>query len=211
MLGRAGDVLEGKGSALDPPGGRAPWTLIPTGSRQHPDMFPDTIQTERLLLRPIRHADAVPIFRRYAGDREVCRYLTWQPHASVAQTEAYIASCLSATTARTYAIVLPNGPDLVGAFDLRRAVRFKAEYGYVLARSEWGKGLMTEALTAVVGWALAQPDIWRIGAVCDIDNVGSARVMEKSGLTREGILRRWIMHPNIAAEPRDCISFAKIR
>ncbi len=172
-------------------------------------MFPSTIHTARLLLRPICRADAEPIFLRYTRDPEVSRYLTWQPHTSVAQTGAYIESCLAATTSRTYAMVMPQAQEIVGAFDLRRAAQFKAEYGYVLARSEWGKGLMTEALTAVVAWALAQPDIWRIGGVCDVDNIGSARVMEKSGLAREGILRRWIMHPNISAEPRDCLSYAK--
>ena len=70
---------------------------------------------------------------------------------------------------------------------------------------------MTEALLEVVDWAMRQDSIWRIGAVCDIENPASARVMEKAGLRREGILRRWIIHPNIGSEPRDCFSYAKIR
>jgi RimJ/RimL family protein N-acetyltransferase len=37
-----------------------------------------------------------------------------------------------------------------------------------------------------------------------VDNVGSARVLEKSGFAREGLLRRWLVHPNISDEPRDC-------
>ena len=53
--------------------------------------------------------------------------------------------------------------------------------------------------------------IWRLGAVCDIDNRASARVMEKAGMQREGILRRWMLHPNISAEPRDCFSYATTR
>jgi len=70
---------------------------------------------------------------------------------------------------------------------------------------------MTEALTAVVTWALAQPDIWRIWAVTDVDNTASTRVMEKAGLTREGVLRRWIVHPNLSTDPRDCFCYARIR
>jgi RimJ/RimL family protein N-acetyltransferase len=51
----------------------------------------------------------------------------------------------------------------------------------------------------------------RIGAVCDVDNIGSARVLEKSGFVREGLLLRWLVHPNISDEPRDCYSYARVR
>jgi len=70
---------------------------------------------------------------------------------------------------------------------------------------------MTEALTEIAAWALAQPDIFRISAVCDTENTASARVMEKSGLHREGLLRRWLVHPNISTEPRDCFIYARTR
>ena len=53
---------------------------------------------------------------------------------------------------------------------------------------------MTEALGEVVRWALDRDDIWRIGDVCDVENLASARVMGKAGMTREGLLRRWIIH-----------------
>lgn len=174
-------------------------------------MFPAAITTERLLLRPIAAGDAGPIFAYYARDAEVTRYLTWRPHGSLRETEAYVAACLRETDARTYAIVRRGDERLVGAFALRRAPPFRLEYGYVLARPEWGQGLMTEALRGVVDWALRQPGLWRIGGVCDVDNLGSARVMAKAGLEREGKLRRWIVHPNISAAPRDCWSFAKVR
>jgi RimJ/RimL family protein N-acetyltransferase len=47
--------------------------------------------------------------------------------------------------------------------------------------------------------------------VCDVDNIASARVMEKAGLTLEGRLRRWLVHPNISDEPRDCLGYARVR
>ncbi len=71
--------------------------------------------------------------------------------------------------------------------------------------------MMTEALSAATTWALAQPGIFRIGGYCDVDNTGSARVMEKAGLAREGTLLRWAMHPNVSEHPRDCFSYAKVR
>ena len=70
---------------------------------------------------------------------------------------------------------------------------------------------MTEFLTEVAVWALSQPSVFRISAVCDVENIGSARVLEKSGFVREGLLRRWLLHPNINDEPRDCYSYARVR
>ncbi len=87
----------------------------------------------------------------------------------------------------------------------------KAELGYVLARSYWGNGYMTEAVSAVVDWLLSVPEVHRVWAVCDTANLASARVMEKVGMTREGILKRWTVHPNVSSEPRDCFVYARVR
>jgi hypothetical protein len=48
-------------------------------------------------------------------------------------------------------------------------------------------------------------------AFCDVKNTASARVLEKLGMLRESLLRRWIIHPNISPEPGDCYVYAKAR
>lgn len=88
---------------------------------------------------------------------------------------------------------------------------FKLEIGYGMARTHWDKGYMTEALRAVINWAFTQPDVYRVQALCDVDNIGSARVMEKAGMTREGLLRRYVLHPNISDEPRDAYLYAIVK
>ncbi|HUC10118.1 MAG TPA: GNAT family N-acetyltransferase [Stellaceae bacterium] len=176
-------------------------------------MLPERFDTDRLILRPIASGDAPAIFTGYAQDPEVVRYLTWRPHQQLAETEAYVSRCLAAPAARsrTYALVDRAEGRLLGAFDLRRPEPHRIDCGYVLARSFWRRGLMTEALAAAARWAMAEPDIWRLGAVCDTENLASARVMEKAGLAREGVLRRWLVHPNLGPEPRDCLSYALTR
>ena len=87
----------------------------------------------------------------------------------------------------------------------------KADIGYVLARPHWGRGLMTEAGRAIVDLAFADPAVYRVWAVCDADNAASARVMEKLGMTLEGTLRRWIVHPNVSDAPRDALCYSRIR
>lgn len=176
-------------------------------------MLPDSFETARLILRPVAQGDAEAIFIGYARDPEVARYVMWRPHRDLADAEAFVADCLAAPTdkSRSYALIAREDSQLLGNFALRRLDPHRFDCGYVLARHYWGRGLMTEALSEVARWAMRQGDIWRIGAVCDVENRASARVMEKAGLAREGILRRWLVHPNISGEPRDCFSYALTR
>jgi RimJ/RimL family protein N-acetyltransferase len=66
----------------------------------------------------------------------------------------------------------------------------RAEMGYLVHRELWGRGYATEAAGAVYEWLRSVPTVIRIQATCDIDNVGSVRVLEKIGLERECILRQ---------------------
>ena len=174
-------------------------------------MPPETFETARLLLRPVALADVGAIFDAYAQDAEVARYTIWRPHRSRSETQAYVAQCLAtpAEVERTYMIVGRDDNLVRGAFALRRRAPHRLDFGYVLARRWCRQGLMTEAATSVAGWGLRQPAVFRIGAVCDVENIGSARVLEKSGFVREGVLRRWLVHPNLGDEPRDCYSYAR--
>lgn len=173
-------------------------------------MFPDRFLSSRLSLRPIEADDADAIFDAYAQDATVARYMTWRPHKEAATVVDYVFSCLATPLefGRTYVITSRDRGVLLGAFELRCPETYRLEFGYVLRRSCWGQGLMTEALTEVVLWATRQPGVFRVSSFCDVDNVGSARVMAKAGLTREALLRRWIVHPNISDEPRDCYAYA---
>ena len=176
-------------------------------------MLPDTFETARLRLRPVAAVDADAIFDTYARDEEVSRYLIWRPHRNRSETQAYVERCITmpAGIERTYMLVGREDSIVRGAFALRRHAAHRLDCGYVLARRWWRQGLMTEVLTEVALWTLRQPLMFRIGAVCDLENTGSARVLEKSGFVREGLLRRWLLHPNISDEPRDCYSYARVR
>ncbi|MBB3996798.1 GNAT family N-acetyltransferase [Aureimonas pseudogalii] len=174
-------------------------------------MFPESLWTTDLIMRPIALGDAAAIFDEYAQDPEVTRFLTWAPHEVLADTEAYIARCLASPNARTFTLLGRRDRQLRGAITIRRPVPGRVGFGYALSRRSWGQGLMTEALTEVASWAMKQKGIWRIGDVCDVENTASARVMEKAGFEREGLLKRWIVHPNLSDVPRDCWSFARTR
>jgi [ribosomal protein S5]-alanine N-acetyltransferase len=157
--------------------------------------------------------DASDIFARYAQDPIVTRYLTWQPHDTVERTRAFLRRCVAGMadgTVLPWVLCEPPDDRPIGMLELR-PTGHRAEMGYVLARDHWGRGLMSEAARAVADWALVQPGIFRVWAVTDVDNAASARVLEKAGMQREGVLRRWILHPGLGSEPRDCWCFGRVR
>jgi ribosomal-protein-alanine N-acetyltransferase len=174
---------------------------------------PEYIETDHLVLRVPVLEDAGAIFRNYAQDPDVTRYLIWQPHVRIEQTQEFLLSCVSAWQAdkRFPYVITEIGKEIaIGMIEVRLD-GYKAEVGYVLGREYWGKGYMTEALRVVIKWCLDQPEIYRIWAVCDVENIASARIMEKAGMHREGLLRRAIFHPNISNEPRDSYIYSITR
>jgi len=173
-------------------------------------VFPDTVETLRLHLRRPVTTDAERIFQTYAQDREVARYVEWIPHTSVETTKKFIALCQDRWTnsvAFPYVITRKEDGELLGMIEVRPKGH-RANFGYVLGRSYWGNGFMPEAIAAIVKITLGPPAVYRMEATCDVENKASARALEKSGFLREGLLRRYIIHPNISPEPRDSVLYA---
>lgn len=175
---------------------------------------PRTFATPRLRLRPPAPGDAAAVFASYARDPEVTRYVSWRAHPTIAVTRKFLADyCVAGRTRGdvfSWLITLAEGGDVAGMIDLR-PVTTRVEVGYVLARRYWGRGLMTEAVGAVVDWAIAQRDVQRVWAVVDLENLASQRVLEKVGMEREGVLRRWTVFPNQGATARDVWCYARIK
>jgi ribosomal-protein-alanine N-acetyltransferase len=173
---------------------------------------PETIETARLILRKPMLEDAEEMFEAYASDPEVTRYLTWVTHTSVDETRDYLRRAVAGwenSDTFTWVIALKATLGLIGSIDIR--LETNANIGYVLSRPFWNRGYMTEAVEALVRWALQTDEIFRAWAVCDVENVASARVLEKAGMEREGILRRWIVLPNRSSKPRDCVCYSKVK
>ncbi len=176
-------------------------------------MFPNEITTERLCLRPPTEADAERMFSRYGQDPEVCRYMSWGPHRSIDDTYEYlrrISSENSAGTSAGYLIFSRGTSELLGSVG-GRLYTTTVQWGYCLARDAWGQGFATEAARAFSKEAINQPSIWRLQAFCDLENRASARVLEKSGSKLEGILRRYMVLPNLGEAPRDMYCYATVR
>jgi [ribosomal protein S5]-alanine N-acetyltransferase len=172
--------------------------------------MPERIETARLILRPPQIEDAFAMFNGWAQDQEVTRYLTWRPHTSLEQSQTIVAGAVSAWKHEIrfpYMIALKESGEVIGMID-PRIEGPKVGVGYVIGRAYWRKGYMTEATRAIIDWAFQQPTIFRVYATTDIENIASRRVLEKVEMQREGILRKYIIHPNISDIPRDSYMYA---
>ena len=175
--------------------------------------FPEQIQTERLVLRWPVEGDVEEIFTRYASDPEVTRYLSWAPHRSVSDTLAFYLERAAEREQHGKVfnwLVFIRGGALVGSIGCQ-VEQHTVTFGYCYARDAWGRGYATEAARALVPAWLAEPSVWRVQAYCDLENIASARVLEKAGLTREGTLRKHLVAPNLSDVPRDVYCYAKVR
>jgi RimJ/RimL family protein N-acetyltransferase len=170
----------------------------------------ERLETERLVLRRPRAGDAAAIFARYASDPEVTRYLSWRRHHSLEDTDIFIGFSDSEWQrwgCGPYLAFSRADGTLLGSTGLAFESTEVASTGYVFARDAWGCGYATESLRAMIDVA-RRAGVRRLYAICHIDHRASARVMEKGGMTREGVLRRHTVFPNIGPLPCDVLSYA---
>ena len=128
------------------------------------------------------------------------RFWSREPIATPGEARTLLARDLewvASGEALCWAIAQPDTDRLIGKVNLylfERASR-RAEIGYVLGRAHWGRGLMTEALAAVLGYAFDDLELHRIEADVDPEHAASLALLGKFGFRREGLFRdRWYVH-----------------
>ena len=156
-------------------------------------MFPE-LKTERLTLRQIADADAEAYYRALSALPHTSSWTESLEAQSVQTTRnairAYNNYFAHSKTNIPWVLVDRKG-HLVGFVKLCNIQnRSKAEIGYWLAKPQWGKGLMTEALTAILTFAFDSLGLHRVYATTHIDNEASQRVLERVGFQKEGVLRK---------------------
>jgi RimJ/RimL family protein N-acetyltransferase len=167
----------------------------------------------RVTLRAPTLDDADLLFERMASDPEVSRYMSWRPHRDVGETRRVITEIFNVGGETVWLIELRDGDGDgdggVGVCGWRRPQPHIIDFGYYLARGWWRQGIMSEAVALLLDKAQRDPTVYRVTAHCHVDNIASARLLERSGLTFEGRLARYAILPNISVEPQDCLLFGK--
>lgn len=157
-----------------------------------------TLRTERLILRKLRLDDAADYFA-FASDPRVTRYLRWGPHGSPEQTQAYLADVLTryaeGANDGLWGIEQAGEQRLIGSIHLMdiNLHDLKADVGIILHAQYWGKGLACEALRRVLAFSFGELGLQRVQALIITGNTAACRLMERCGMTHEGLLRRYAL------------------
>jgi [ribosomal protein S5]-alanine N-acetyltransferase len=140
------------------------------------------LKTKRLYLRPFRSGDAPAMFASYCHDEEVSRYLTWNPHPSLADTEAFLHFKLAEQKEPYHYDWLITKEDVaIGTINVVKIYpEMGFEIGYCLERKSWGFGYMSEAFHAVLAFLFDAGYRYAI-MKAQIENARSRRVIEKQG------------------------------
>lgn len=150
--------------------------------------------TERLRLRRLRAEDVKDVYA-ILSDEEVMRYLGMERHQSLEESRLNIEQAHARYARREairWAVTLKGEDRVLGSCSLHHfgpGYR-RAEVGYDLHRAYWGKGIMSEAVSAILAYAFTDLNLHRVEAIIDIANEASKNLLLKLGFSYEGNLRQ---------------------
>jgi RimJ/RimL family protein N-acetyltransferase len=168
------------------------------------------LKLKRCTIRDWRLDDAESL-ARHANNRNVSRNLRDRfPHPyGIEDAKEFIQRAMSGQPEQNFCIEIDGAA--VGGIGFRFGEdvhRHTAEFGYWLAEEFWGKGIMTEAVTAFVNYCLGNFPLNRMFASAYANNPASARVLEKAGFVFEGRLRKNVVKDG---EVLDSLLYAKTK
>lgn len=144
------------------------------------------LESTRLILREYRPADLEAI-HSYARDESVVQFMVWGPN-SLDDTKKFLSEAIekrkqNPRTSYELCIEKKSNGQLIGGCGIyiKDTNGQRAEIGYIIHPESWGQGFATEATKLLVGFGNKELDIPVIQATCDLKNIGSRRVLEKSG------------------------------
>jgi len=152
------------------------------------------LETERLLLRKVTLDDVEDMYE-YGSNEDLTKYVIWETHKNLSDSKEFIEFVRTQYENKKvspWGIELKENGKFIGTIDFVswQPDHHAAEIGYVLSQDYWGKGIATEAANEVIAFGFNHMDLIRIQAKCFVENRGSARVMEKIGMSFEGIRRK---------------------
>lgn len=169
------------------------------------------LRTPNLLLRPWAEADAEALHAAY-GDAETMRFWDSPRRESVTETAGMIRGSRAADPRyhAAFAIVPRRGGPAVGAVNYHDRLSFarRLAVGWILAEAWRRRGIMREAVPALLDHCFDDLGAHRIEARIEPGNLASARLAEALGFQREGLMRDWTF---VDGEPRSCYMHALLR
>lgn len=175
-------------------------------------MKPTNLTSKRLILRRTHEGDADYLLH-YTSDLECSKFLTRAPHTNIEQTQSFLDKWCDLSWEKggddfSWVVSLASNDEAIGIL-LTNIEDHQAQVHFGLRRDFWHKGYASELLKVGTDWLLSNGSIQRIWTVCDLENTGSFKALEKSGFTRDSVLKSWLVFPALGDKARDCYLYSR--
>ncbi|WP_413375831.1 GNAT family N-acetyltransferase [Alkalihalobacillus sp. 1P02AB] len=155
-----------------------------------------SLSNERLLLRKFKKGDWIDV-HKYASQDVVCQYQPWGPNTEE-DSQAFVTQVIEDTAKIPrerfiFAIVYHSKMIGAGELNIRDFTNKVGEVAYIVNPNYWGKGIATEVAKLLIDFGFEKLRLHRIYATCDPRNIGSSKVLEKVGMTKEGRIREGLL------------------
>lgn len=172
------------------------------------------LETKRLKLETFKETD-LPDILTYASHPEVSKYLPWEAHKNITDSQNFLNFIMRSACSEQgklffiFAIRLKESGRVIGSIDFKNTNSFSGQIDYALGYEYWNKGIMSEAAEAIRDWAfLNLPEMLRLQSYCVPENRGSSRIMEKIGMSQEGLRRKVFV---LKDRPVDLVYYAMLK
>ena len=154
------------------------------------------LRTNRLVLRKYRLSDAEGMYKYYANDNRVTKFLPWEPYEKPSDILPFLEMCINEyEKICTYNWAIEYDGNVIGGISVTSIdeSRNNCEVGYCIGYDFWNKGITSEALAEVIKYMFDEIGVHRIMAKHDIDNPSSGEVMKKCGMIYEGRFKEYYL------------------
>ncbi len=147
------------------------------------------LESERIILRPLKINDAQEVFENWTNDSEVAKFMRWSVHKDISDTVEWVKTEEENVDGDNYnwGFVLKSTGKIFGSGGFHYKKEHEVyELGYNIMRDEWGKGLTTEACIPMLEFAKNVLKVKKIFCCHAVDNLGSENIINKLGFIFTG-------------------------
>lgn len=154
----------------------------------------DFLKGRRVILQEMEKRDWIDV-HKYASKEKVCRYQTWGPNSECQSKEFVRKVLLDAEKEQrsrfVFAVILGESREMIGSaeINIRDNSNRTGEIAYIINPEYWKMGFATEVAECLISYGFNELNLHRIFATCDPRNIGSSKVLENVGMTKEGRIR----------------------
>lgn len=152
--------------------------------------------SDKIKLRRYKISDAENMYKNYASDPKVTKFLFWKPYKSVDEVKDFLLDTIKDYDSnQVYHWAIEYQNEIIGSISVTSFNEYNqnCEIGYCIGYEFWNQGIMTKAVKLVINFLFNEVGVHRIMAKHDVENPASGKVMSKCNMVLEGRMKEYYL------------------